>query len=73
MERVLEASPSGFLTLDLDERIASVNPAAERLLREPREGLVGRRLEETAGPHTRRLAALGSASPGSSRWAAADG
>jgi PAS domain-containing protein len=36
MERILLASPSGILTLDLDGRIATVNPAAERLLRETR-------------------------------------
>jgi two-component system nitrogen regulation sensor histidine kinase NtrY len=58
MDRILAASPSGVVTLDLDGRIATVNPAAERILREPRESLVGRRLEQTAGPHARRLAEL---------------
>jgi nitrogen fixation/metabolism regulation signal transduction histidine kinase len=58
MDRILTASPSGVLTLDLDGRIATVNPAAERLLRESRESLVGRRLEEAPGPHARRLASL---------------
>lgn len=60
MDRILAASPSGVLTLDLDGRIATVNPAAERLLRESRESLVGRRLDETPGPHARRLAVLAS-------------
>jgi len=60
MDRILQASPSGILTLDLDERIATVNPAAERLLRETRVALVGKRLEETSGPHAPRLAPLAS-------------
>ena len=30
--KVLDASPSGIVTLDFEERIAMVNPAAERLL-----------------------------------------
>jgi len=60
MDRILAASPSGILTLDLDGRIATVNPAAERLLRESSESLVGRRLDEAPGPHARRLAALAS-------------
>ena len=70
MDRVLAASPSGVVTLDLDGRIATVNPAAERLLRESREILVGRRLEETAGPHARRLASL---EPGASQVIALGG
>jgi two-component system nitrogen regulation sensor histidine kinase NtrY len=58
MDRILAASPSGVVTLDLDGRIATVNPAAERLLRETRASLVGRRLEDAPGSHARRLTAL---------------
>ena len=40
---ILRVSPSGIVVLDFDERIASVNPAAERLLDCPEEALASKR------------------------------
>ena len=46
LERVLTASPSGIVTLDFDQRIVTVNPAAERLLHHETADLTGQRLDE---------------------------
>jgi nitrogen fixation/metabolism regulation signal transduction histidine kinase len=46
LHKVLTASPSGIVTLDFDDRIAMVNPAAERLLQTGTEGLTGRSLAD---------------------------
>ncbi|SDN71094.1 SpoIIE family protein phosphatase [Geodermatophilus sp. DSM 45219] len=42
--RVLEAMPSGFLSLDTEWRFILLNPAAEQLLGRPRGELIGRRI-----------------------------
>ena len=42
--RVLEAMPSGFLSLDTEWRFILLNPAAERLVGRPRSELIGRRI-----------------------------
>ncbi len=58
LRRILEISPSGMVSLDLEGLVHQVNPAAERLLGESRDHLIGRSLkdlDETLGP---RLAAL---------------
>ncbi|HET9532464.1 MAG TPA: ATP-binding protein [Blastocatellia bacterium] len=46
LDRVLTASPSGIVTLDFDDRIATVNPAAERMLQAEAADLIGRKLAE---------------------------
>jgi nitrogen fixation/metabolism regulation signal transduction histidine kinase len=46
LDRVLTASPSGIVTLDFDERIAMVNPAAERMLQAEADDLIGKNLTE---------------------------
>jgi signal transduction histidine kinase len=52
LDRVLAASPAGILVFDFDGRIATANPAAERLLGTPAAQLVGRTLAELAAPET---------------------
>jgi nitrogen fixation/metabolism regulation signal transduction histidine kinase len=46
LERLLEASPLGVVTLDFDGRIAAVNPSAERMLQLPGEAVRGQKLGE---------------------------
>jgi two-component system nitrogen regulation sensor histidine kinase NtrY len=46
LHKVLQASPSGIVTLDFDGLIAMVNPAAERLLQSGTERLIGRSLAD---------------------------
>lgn len=64
LEKILRASPSGILTLDLEDRIATVNPAAERFLRSGAGEIEGRRLGEIDGAFARELAEL---APGESK------
>jgi len=58
LDKILKASPSGIITFDFDERIAMINPAAERLLQMPAEQLVGRKLAELPNPFTAALDGL---------------
>jgi two-component system nitrogen regulation sensor histidine kinase NtrY len=53
LEKILAASPAGVVTLDFDERVSSLNSAAEALLEAPLGRAMGRRLAE--------LGALGTA------------
>jgi two-component system, NtrC family, nitrogen regulation sensor histidine kinase NtrY len=46
LDRVLTASPSGMLTLDLEKRVDYMNPAAERILGVSRDAALGRHLAE---------------------------
>jgi nitrogen fixation/metabolism regulation signal transduction histidine kinase len=48
--RLLDASPSGVVTMDLDGRVSSVNPAAERTLMRSTEELKGTVLGAAASP-----------------------
>jgi nitrogen fixation/metabolism regulation signal transduction histidine kinase len=50
LSRILQVSPLGILTLDFDDRLALVNPSAERLLGQPSDALLGRRLAEIVTP-----------------------
>ncbi len=68
LERVLEASPAGFLTLDFDGRVSLVNRQAERLLGLEAEAVRGRALADIPGPLP---AALASVVTGASRVVAA--
>ncbi|MBI4749653.1 MAG: PAS domain-containing protein [Acidobacteria bacterium] len=64
LEKVLSASPSGILTLDFDNRISMVNPAAERLLQAEKSTLVGLSLEAVDSSFARELGEL---KPGEAR------
>jgi len=50
LDKILTASPSGIITLDFDNRISMINPAAERLLQASREELLGQRLADLQTP-----------------------
>ncbi len=64
LSRVLQVSPLGIVTLDFDDRVSYVNPAAERLLDASTAAVTGRRLAEIASPLAASLAtvALGESS-----------
>ena len=50
LDKILTASPSGIITLDFDNQIAMINPAAERLLQASKEELLGKELPELETP-----------------------
>jgi signal transduction histidine kinase len=58
LEEVVRASPAGILTFDLDGRLSTVNPRAERLLMRPSADLLGLRLDELPVPFIARVAEL---------------
>jgi nitrogen fixation/metabolism regulation signal transduction histidine kinase len=64
LAQVLQVSPSGVVILDFDQRVSSLNPAAERLLDRPGPSVVGHRLEALGSPLADALASLG---PGDAR------
>lgn len=59
LQRIVAASPSGIVVLDLDRRVEMVNAAAAALLGSPPEELHGRRLSQLGTPFANRLAAMG--------------
>lgn len=61
--RVLAESPGGVVTLDVEDRIATANPTAVKLLELPAEHLVGRRLDELGTSFADRLAGLSNFDP----------
>jgi nitrogen fixation/metabolism regulation signal transduction histidine kinase len=58
MEKILNASPSGIITIDFDEKVAMVNPSAERMLQLPFASLVGKKLPEVRTPFAEALSRL---------------
>jgi two-component system, NtrC family, nitrogen regulation sensor histidine kinase NtrY len=50
LDRILNASPAGILTLDFDGHVSLLNPSARELLGLADEDALGRRLEELPGP-----------------------
>ena len=58
LEKILEASPSGIVTLDFDGKVAMANPSAARLLGVAEGEARGRRLEELETPFARPLQEL---------------
>jgi two-component system nitrogen regulation sensor histidine kinase NtrY len=64
LSQVLNVSPSGIVILDFDQCIATMNPAAERLLETTASDVAGRRLERLKSPLAAALAAL---EPGEAR------
>ena len=55
MEKILEASPSGIVTLDFDGKVALANPSAARMLGVAEGEARGRGLEELGTPFARSL------------------
>ncbi len=64
LDNILAASPSGIITLDFDNQIAMINPAAERLLQTSKEELLGKRLADLETPFASELDVL---QPGESK------
>lgn len=58
LEKLLEASPAGVVTCDLDRCIDLVNPAAERILADKAQNLKGKKLAEIDSPLATALANL---------------
>jgi two-component system, NtrC family, nitrogen regulation sensor histidine kinase NtrY len=64
LSQVLHVSPSGIVILDFDHCVATMNPAAERLLETAATDIVGRQLDELNSPLATALVAL---EPGEAR------
>jgi two-component system nitrogen regulation sensor histidine kinase NtrY len=64
LSQVLHVSPSGIVILDFDHRVATMNPAAERLLETSASAIVGHRLGGLDSPLATALDAL---APGEAR------
>jgi two-component system, NtrC family, nitrogen regulation sensor histidine kinase NtrY len=64
LSQVLQVSPSGIVILDFDHRVATMNPAAERLLDTAAAGIIGQRIESLESPLA---AALSTLEPGEAR------
>jgi len=60
LSRILQVSPLGILTLDFDDRVALVNPSAERLLAQPAHAVLGQRLGDITTPLADTLITLAS-------------
>ncbi len=58
LEKVIDASPAGMITLDFDGKVAHINPSAERLLRLTRTEVQGLPLAGIPSPLTPSLSAL---------------
>ncbi len=58
LARLLEASPAGIVTFDLDRRIDLVNPAARRILGIKEEMLKGRSLQDLNAQLAKEIASL---------------
>jgi nitrogen fixation/metabolism regulation signal transduction histidine kinase len=54
----LRASPSGIITFDFDEKIAMLNPRAEKMLQAASANLAGRKLVELHAPFAEALSRL---------------
>jgi two-component system nitrogen regulation sensor histidine kinase NtrY len=58
LRKVMAESPGGVITLDVNGKIDSVNPAAESLLSVSAETMIGKTLDEMGTPFARQLAEL---------------
>ncbi len=70
LEKIVAASPSGIVTLDLDARISDANPAARRWFGDGDVSFSGRRLDELPGAFGPALSGI---APGESRLVAEAG
>ena len=59
LRRLIALSPSGFVQLDYDDRIQSMNPGACEILGVTEDAARGRRLEWLGGPVAREIEGLG--------------
>ncbi len=59
LRKVIAESPGGVITLDVNGRVDSVNPSAERLLQTAADTIVGRRLGDLDTPFAREIAEIG--------------
>jgi nitrogen fixation/metabolism regulation signal transduction histidine kinase len=55
MDKILKISPSGIMTFDFDEKIAMLNPTAEKMLQSHAENLIGKTLVELHAPFAEAL------------------
>jgi len=58
LRMVMAESPGGVITLDVDDRVDSVNPAAEALLNMDAAAMIGRTLDDLGTPFARQLAEI---------------
>jgi len=58
LDKILRASPSGIITFDFDEKIAMLNPSAEKILQAASENLTGKKLVELHTPFAEALSRL---------------
>jgi nitrogen fixation/metabolism regulation signal transduction histidine kinase len=63
LSQIVQASPSGVVIFDFDDRISVVNPAAERMLEAPAAELAGRTLAELPTPFAQALGELPAGEP----------
>lgn len=63
LQRLINASPSGIIILDLDDRIMSLNPAAEKLFLPQNASVAGRKLSELSGEMAAGLGELQTGEP----------
>jgi two-component system nitrogen regulation sensor histidine kinase NtrY len=59
LEKILQASPAGVVTLDYDGRVSMVSPAAARFLETDEASLRGRFLRDLHGPLAESLGGIG--------------
>jgi nitrogen fixation/metabolism regulation signal transduction histidine kinase len=58
LRKVMAESPGGVITLDVDGKVDTVNPAAEALLHADAASVIGRPLRELGTPFARQLAEI---------------
>jgi nitrogen fixation/metabolism regulation signal transduction histidine kinase len=58
LRKVMAESPGGVITLDVDGRVDTINPAAEALLNMRAEAMIGRPLGELGTPFAHQLAQI---------------
>ena len=63
LQKLIDASPAGIIILDFEEKIASINPAAVRMLTCPKDDLAGCALDNIESPLAKELLYLNSEEP----------
>jgi two-component system nitrogen regulation sensor histidine kinase NtrY len=70
LEKLIQASPSGIIVFDFDNRISSINPAAQKISAHPKQTLIGKSLDDIPGKLAHHLSRL---TPGKAEIIALDG